>query len=78
MNASQLFSFHDIKIFETELTFFSIHVWIHSIIKLLVKERATKSLQAHWKTVAPDLDYTPTWSVSQEKLAYTPPAVRNS
>ena len=41
-----------------------------------VNARATKSLQAHWKTVAPDLDSTPTWSVSQEKLAYIPPAVR--
>ena len=41
-----------------------------------VNARATKSLQAHWKTVAPDLDYTPTWSVSQEKLAYVPPAVK--
>ena len=39
-----------------------------------VNSRATKSLQAHWKTVAPDLDSTPTWSVSQEKLAYIPPA----
>ena len=66
-------SLHETECSELTLRFLCVRMYV---FYPTVKERATKSLQAHWKTVAPDLEVTPTWSVSQEKLAYIPPAVR--
>ncbi|KAK3280910.1 hypothetical protein CYMTET_11275 [Cymbomonas tetramitiformis] len=47
---------------------------LEEIEQELRKEAARKTLNTTWKHYNPEIDKTPKISVSQEKLAYIPPA----